>query len=84
MILIGQIISKLRPDYEYVVVGNTYDGIDWKGNDPIPYEEFLEAYENYEEAFQEKGKNKEIKKEMALQKLSELGITPEDIRLVLE
>lgn len=79
MILIGNIISALRPSYEYIVVDNDYDKIDWKGNDPIPYEEFIEAYNNFQALEEEK----ELRKQQALEKFAELGITPEDIKLVL-
>lgn len=79
MILIGNIISMLRPSYEYVVLDNDYNKIDWKGNEPIPYEEFMQAYNSYEEIQAQK----EIKKQQALAKFEELGITAEDIKLVL-
>lgn len=79
------VLNKLVPQGGWIVYGDEYSGIVWANSEPLVSEqEFNQAMLTCEEDFAEEQQIKESKKQAAFNKLQNLGLTEEDIKLILE
>ena len=81
----AEILKMLVPEnIKWTIYGDEYSGIVWHSEEPyITEEEFEQGKINLSSYLQQKENDKIAKKEIALSKLEELGLTEEDIKAIL-
>lgn len=76
----ADVMGFLRPNGDYVLVGNDYEGITFGDNcEPLTKEEFAAGFEQYAKWKNDKEIAKIAAKSAAQEKLSKLGLTLDDL-----
>lgn len=81
------VIRFLRPDSQFVLEGDSYSGLKWLSDDPKPTEQELadawpaavQALDDAEQAEADALAAKEVTRQSALDKLTALGLTVDEI-----
>jgi hypothetical protein len=81
----GEVLKMLVPDnISWTITGDDYSGIVWHNSDPyITESEFNQGKLDLNNYLEEKESERISKKQIALQKIEQLGLTEEDILLIM-
>jgi hypothetical protein len=84
MINLHKILFTNYLEREWVLRGNDYDGLEWLDESPKPSKQELESqWEKVEATIASKEQTQIQAKESAIQKLSTLGLTAEEIKALI-
>ena len=79
-----EVLSLLCPTVEYVIYGDTYDGIHWlKGEIGLSEKEFNDGFAKVETMKAKAEADKAAAKQSAQAKLAALGLTEEEVASIL-
>ena len=74
------VLATNYPDAEYMLVGDTYDGLTWLSDSPKPTQQELDdAWPAVQQAQADAIAAKEAAKQSAINKLAALGLTVDEI-----
>ena len=77
----GKVLSMLKPEGGWVIFGDDYDSIRWdEGTTPISKSEFLEGFNTVDKWLADQEKEIQNKKNLAISKLSNLGLDEDDLK----
>ena len=80
MTTVLEVLEMLLPAGGYVVVGDTYEGIQWYEAEPITKAELEEGFKIYNAWKKEQDEIKFAARESAIAKLLNLGLTLDDLK----
>jgi hypothetical protein len=84
MIDYAKIISINYPNKQWLINGDSYDGLDWKDESAKPTKAELDAlWDATQSAFIAKQEAEVAAKESALSKLTALGLTADEVKALL-
>jgi hypothetical protein len=79
---ISTILNTNYPNAEWVLIGETYQGLDWLDETPKPTKKQLESqWEEVQAKIAAEEKRKIDAKASAIEKLAALGLTPEEVKV---
>ena len=79
----GDVLTFIKPDSQWVIVGNEYEGIQWLNDITVTKEEFLSGTKTYEKHIEKTKNDKAAAKISAEAKLAALGLTEEEVASIL-
>jgi hypothetical protein len=77
---VNDVLTMLRPEGGFVVVGNSFDGAQFFECEPVTKKEFDDAAKKYDAWKAKQDTDKETAKATAEGKLAALGLTTDDLR----
>ena len=85
MITTAQAVMSLRPGAEWTMNGDDVEGITWhtEGVEPLTQAEVDAEIARLEKEAEDKAASKEALRQSAMQKLAVLGLTEEEVKVVI-